>query len=89
MYVCVLIYFSPDIESLAKHLDAVQVCDGSVHSILISHLNQCCARNTLHKLYLQAHGITQLFKSGLKQQLGAHMDSETDLAFVLPCVLPM
>lgn len=50
-----LIYFSPDIESLAEHLDAVEVCDGSVHSILISHLNQSCARHTLHELYLQVH----------------------------------
>lgn len=39
MYVCVLIYYLPDIKSLAKHLDAVKVCNGSVHSVLISHLN--------------------------------------------------
>lgn len=53
MHVCVLIYFSPDIESFAKHLDAVEVCDGSVHCILISHLNECCSRNALHELNLQ------------------------------------
>ena len=50
--VCALMS-SPNIESLAKHLDAVEVCDGSVHSIFISHLNQCCTRNTLHKFHLQ------------------------------------
>lgn len=41
-----------DVESLSKDLDAVEVCDGSVHSILISHLNQCCTRNALHELNL-------------------------------------
>lgn len=49
--------FSPNVESLAKHLDAVEVCNGSIHSILISHLNQCCTRNTLHKLHLQPHTL--------------------------------
>lgn len=44
---------SPDVEPLAEHLDAVEVCDGSVHSILISHLYQCGARDTLHKLHLR------------------------------------
>ena len=43
---------SPDVEPLAEHLDAVEVCDGSVHSVLISHLYQCGARDTLHKLHL-------------------------------------
>lgn len=36
----------------AEHLDAVEVSNGSVHSVLISHLHQRRARDALHELHL-------------------------------------
>lgn len=41
-----------DVEFLAEHLDAVEVSHGSVHGVLVSHLHQRRAGNTLHELHL-------------------------------------
>lgn len=48
---CALL-FSPHTQSFVKQFDAVQVCDGSVHSVFISHLDQGRSRDTLHELHL-------------------------------------
>lgn len=56
---------SPDVEFFAEHLDDVEVCHGSVHGVLVSHLHQRRAGNALHELHLQTPPVG----SGLLQMI--------------------
>ena len=44
---------SPHIEPLSKQEVVVEVSDGAVHCIAVSHLHHGSARLTLHELHLQ------------------------------------
>lgn len=58
---------SPDVEFFAEHLDAVEVSHGSVHGVLIAHLHQRRAGNTLHELHLQTQPTTGTSDGGKKE----------------------
>lgn len=44
---------SPHVQFLSKEKVVVEVSDGTVHCVAVSHLHHGCPRFTLHKLHLQ------------------------------------
>lgn len=49
---------SPDVHSLREEEGVVQVSDGAVHGIAVSHFHHCCSWLTLHELDLW--GMTEV-----------------------------
>lgn len=43
---------SPHIQSLSKEKVVVEVSDGAIHCIAVSHFHHGCPRLTLHELHL-------------------------------------
>lgn len=44
---------SPHVELLSEQEVVVEVGDGAVHGVTVSHLHHGCTRFTLHELYLE------------------------------------